>query len=82
VFRACDLCADPFSFRSKAIQYLGSSFGGFLCNQISLTLMSCASETADKGFLSSGSGNPTMESTYDLSTFSTIFIRLDMARVS
>ena len=58
VFRACGLCADPFSFRSRAIQYLGSSCGGFLCNQISLTLMSCASETADKGVVSSGSGNP------------------------
>jgi len=57
VFRACDLCSHPFSFCSRAIQYLGSSCGGFLCNQISLTLMSCASETADKEVFS-GSGSP------------------------
>ena len=38
VFWACDLCSHPFSFRSRAIQYLGSSFGGFLCNQISSIL--------------------------------------------
>ena len=57
MFRACDLCSHPFSFCSRAIQYLGSSSGGFLCSQISSTLMSCASETADKGVVSSGSGS-------------------------
>jgi len=63
VFRACDLCAHPFSFRSRAISYLGSGCGRFLCNQISSTLMSCASETA-RG----GNGSPQWNR-HDLSTF-------------
>ena len=60
MFRASDLCAHPFS---RAIRYLGDSFGGFLCNQISKTFVSCASETA-RG----GNGSPQWNR-HDLSTF-------------